>query len=105
LGCGPYLKNILFFYLLTIFCTAHTPHRRQPLSAIVNGKLDSVLSIVSEQRELILKQEKEKEALHKHVSDLRNDLRHLKEVVQQGSVAPKARKKSIPRDLSVSVFN
>lgn len=89
------------FTYFHIFFTVRTP-RRQPMSAVLNGKLDSMMSLVTEQRDMLLRQEKEKEELRKEISDLHNDFSQLREAVNQGSVAPKPKKKAIPRDLSVS---
>ena len=37
------------------------------MSAVLNGKLDSVMSLVSEQRELLLRQEREKKSCRRRL--------------------------------------
>jgi len=63
---------------------------------VLNEKLDNVMSLVSEQRELLLRQEKEE--LQKKVTDLCDDLCDFQEIITQ-----RAKKKTVPCDLSVSL--
>ena len=66
------------------------------MSVVLNEKLDNVMSLVSEQRELLLRQEKEE--LQKKVTDLCDDFCDFQEIIAQ-----RAKKKTVPCDLSVSL--
>jgi len=76
------------------------------MASLVNQKLDNVVAMVTEQRQMLISNESEKAELRQQVADLQSDIMQLKEMAENGENQPpvgkKKGKRKVPPDVSVN---